>query len=468
MFTLADVFTALGRDSPEGSENVTVKGVQIDSRLELTDRLFVAVRSESGDGNKFVGEAFAKGASAAIVQESSWEWPYGRQVVVEDSVEALGKLGAYLRRRSDTAKVIGITGSNGKTTTKEALSSALSAAGTTVKSERSFNNELGIPTTLAEIDSTTDFAAVEIGAQVVGEIAEYCRMVAPDAGIICNVGRAHVGLFGSSENVAKAKGELAESIGAGGVVVLNRDDPWSQSIRERTRARIAWFGASDGEGVTARYLALDGLRGCRVELISGVKSATIPVPAVGRHLASGFAAAMACGEALGINFETLIDGLAKFEPAPHRMEVKDADGVTVLDDSYNANLDSMLYALSELERADVGGRRIAVLGDMLELGEFTEADHRAVGSAAVFLDRLVTIGEKSRMIGEAASVSGIDPQRVSHYPADPTDPESTHESITDLASHLRSELRKGDVVLVKGSNALGLHRLAGEFRLTAN
>ena len=162
MFTLADVFTALGRDSPEGSENVTVKGVQIDSRLELTDRLFVAVRSESGDGNKFVGEAFAKGASAAIVQESSWEWPYGRQVVVEDSVEALGKLGAYLRRRSDTAKVIGITGSNGKTTTKEALSSALSAAGTTVKSERSFNNELGIPTTLAEIDSTTEIGRAHV------------------------------------------------------------------------------------------------------------------------------------------------------------------------------------------------------------------------------------------------------------------------------------------------------------------
>ena len=459
MFTVADVFIALGRSPPEGAENVEVDGVQIDSRLELTDRLFVAIRTESGDGNRFVGNAFAGGAAAAIVQEPSREWPYARQVVVEDSVAALGKLGSHLRR-AGAAAVIGVTGSNGKTTTKEALTAALSAAGTTVKSARSFNNELGVPITLAEIDSTTEFAVVEMGAQIVGEIAEYCSLAAPDAGIICNVGRAHVGLFGSAENVANAKGELAESIGADGVVVLNRDDPWSPSIRERTSARVVWFGESEGEGVSARYSALDGLRGCRLELLSGAKSATIEISAIGRHLANGFAAAVACGQALGVDFDTLMDGLDTFTPAPRRMEVIKAGGATIFDDSYNANLNSMQYALSELRNAVVDGHKIAVLGDMLELGEFTEADHRAVGSSAVFLDRLITIGDKSRMIGEAAVLSGLDPRRVCHYQSDLADPASILESIGAVASRFQSELRESDAVLVKGSNGLGLHRLA--------
>ena len=459
MFTVADVFTALGRTPPEGAENVEVNGVQIDSRLELTDRLFVAIRTESGDGNKFVGDAFAGGAAAAIVQEPSREWPYARQVVVEDSVAALGKLGSHLRR-SGAAAVIGVTGSNGKTTTKEALAAALSAAGTTVKSARSFNNELGIPITLAEIDSDTEFAVVEMGAQVVGEIAEYCALAVPDAGIICNVGRAHVGLFGSAENVARAKGELAESIGPGGVVVLNRDDRWSRSIRGRTSARVVWFGESEGEGVSALYSALDGLRGCRLELLSGPKSGTIEVSAIGRHLANSFAAAVACGEALGVDFDTLMEGLGTFTPPPHRMEVSPAGGATVLDDSYNANLNSMQYALSELANAAVDGRKIAVLGDMLELGEFTEADHRAVGPSAAFLDELITIGDKSRMIGEAAVLSGLDPRQVFHYQSDLADPASTLESIGAVAGRFQNELRDGDVMLVKGSNGLGLHRLA--------
>ncbi len=459
MFTIADVFAALGRIPPEGAENVEVNGVQIDSRLELTDRLFVAIRTESGDGNRFVGDAFARGAAAAIVQQPSREWPSTRQVVVDDSVAALGKLGSHLRR-SSAAAVIGVTGSNGKTTTKEALASALSAAGATVKSARSFNNELGVPITLSEIDSATEFAVVEMGAQVVGEIAEYCLMAAPDAGIISNVGRAHVGLFGSAENVAKAKGELAESIGPGGVVVLNREDRWSRSIYERTSARVVWFGESAGEGVSARYSALEGLRGSRLELLSGARSGTIEVSAIGRHLANSFAAAVACGEALGVDFDTLMDGLRTFTPPPHRMEVRAVGGAAILDESYNANLNSMQYALSELANAAGDGRKIAVLGDMLELGEFTETDHREVGSSAAFLDRLITIGDKSRMIGEAAVLSGVDPRQVLHYQSDPADPASTCEAIAAVASRLQDELRDGDVVLVKGSNGLGLHRLA--------
>ncbi len=465
MFTVADVFIALGRNPPEGAANVQVSGVQIDSRLELTDRLFVAIRTESGDGNKFVGDAFAGGAAAAIVQEPSRDWPYARQVVVEDSVAALGKLGSHLRR-SHAATVIGVTGSNGKTTTKEALAAALSAAGATVKSARSFNNELGIPITLAEIDSKTEFAVVEMGAQVVGEIAEYCLIATPDAGIICNVGRAHVGLFGSAENVATAKGELAESIGADGVVILNRDDQWSRSIRERTGARVVWFGESEGEGVSARYSALDRLRGCRLELLSGAKSGTIEVSAIGRHLANSFAAAVACGEALGVDFDTLMHGLGTFTPPPHRMEVREAGGAMILDDSYNANLNSMQYALSELANAAVEGRKIAVLGDMLELGEFTEADHREVGSSAAFLDQLITIGDESRRIGEAAVLSGLDPLRVCHYQSDLADPASTLESIGAIADRFQNELRDGDVVLVKGSNGLGLHRLADRLHQT--
>src|SRR3990172_13346709 len=205
MFTLADVFLALGRPAPAGSETVAVTGVQIDSRLDVAGRLFVAIRTDTADGNKYVGDAFRKGAAAAIVQETTWEWPHARQIVVEDSVQALGMLGAYLRRKSPRARVVGVSGSNGKTTTKEAIAAALSEDAAVVRSERSFNNELGVPITLTQIGPETDFAVVEMGAQVVGEIRRYCELARPDAGVICNVGRAHIGLFGSEENVALAK-----------------------------------------------------------------------------------------------------------------------------------------------------------------------------------------------------------------------------------------------------------------------
>ena len=464
MFTLADAFTALGREVPDGSRNVRIEGIQIDSRLDVRDRLFVAIRTESADGNTFVGDAFMKGAAAAVVQQSTWEWPYGRQLVVEDSTAALAKIGRYVRLRSSRVKVIGITGSNGKTTTKQALAAALSAAGSVVSSERSFNNELGIPITLAEIDLETDYAVVEMGSQVVGEIAGYCQMAAPDVGIITNVGRAHIGLFGSDENVAQAKGELAEAIGGDGNVVLNRDDAWSRSIGDRTRALISWFGESDGADVVGGYSELPGLVGSQIELKTRGDSTTLDVAAVGRHLAPSFAAAVACGQAMGIEFGTLIQGLERFVPPEHRMEAKSARGFNILDDSHNANRDSMLYALEQLRRARVGGRKLAVLGDMLELGEFADEDHAAVGREAAFLDELFTIGDTSELIGKSSSEAGLDPRRIRHYPSDPFDPESIEAPLSALADRLRDEMREGDLLLIKGSNALGLHQLADRIR----
>lgn len=464
MFTLADAFAALGREVPDGSRNVQIDGIQIDSRLDVRDRLFVAIRTESADGNTFVGDAFMKGAAAAVLQQSTWEWPYGRQLVVEDSVAALAKIGRYVRLRSSNVKVIGITGSNGKTTTKQALAAALSAAGSVVSSERSFNNELGIPITLAEIDLETDYAVVEMGAQVVGEIAGYCQMAAPDVGIITNVGRAHIGLFGSDENVAQAKGELAEAVGVDGSVVLNRDDAWSKSIRDRTRATITWFGESEDADVVGRYSELPGFAGGQVELKTRGDSATLGVPAVGRHLAPSFAAAVACGQAMGIDFGILIEGLGRFVPPKHRMEVKSARGFNILDDSHNANRDSMLYALDQLRRAKVGGRKLAVLGDMLELGEFADEDHAAVGQAAAFVDELFTIGDKSEVIGKSCGQAGLDVRQIHHYPSDPFDSESIEAPLSALADRLRAELREGDVLLIKGSNALGLHQLADRIR----
>ena len=304
-----------------------------------------------------------------------------------------------------------------------------------------------------------------MGAQVVGEIAQYCRISNPDAGIICNVGRAHLGLFGSPERVAEAKSELATSIGSGGVVVLNRDDPWSDLICQRTRARIAWFGMTDGKGVKAHYSALPGLQGCRIRLLSGHRSATIQLPSIGYHLARSFAAALSCGEALGLDFGTLIDGLRNFHPEARRMQIKELHGITIVDDSYNANLNSMQYALAELKRAAVEGRKVAVLGEMLELGEFTESDHQSVGSAALFLDELITVGDKAQLIGQTASRSGFDPSRISHVPANPMDPASIREALLEVADQLRGDMRQGDVVLLKGSNALGLHRLTEEIGL---
>ncbi len=386
-----------------------------------------------------------------------------RQIAVPDSLVALTALGRHFRARAVGTRVIGITGSNGKTSAKEALAAALGPAGNVVKSRKSFNNELGIPVTLAEITADTDYAVVEMGAQVVGEIRRYCELARPHHGIITNIGRAHVGLFGSPENIVRAKGELAEFLGPDGVLALNADDSASVAIAERTQARIAWFGRDPGEGIVAATVqtAAD-LSGQLVNVTCGTRTGEVRVRAIGQHVAEAFAAAVALGLALNLEFADLLEGLGSFQPMAHRMQLHEVRGATILDDTYNANRESCLYALGELQQARPAGRRFAVLGDMVELGEYSAADHATVGSHAGFVHELITIGADAEIIGDEAMVAGLNSDHYRHFAADLRSPDAFDSALKAVAVWLRRELRPGDLVLIKGSNALGLERLVDD------
>ncbi len=454
-FSLAEVRAALGERPETGDAAVTLSGIQFDSRQAAPGELFVALSTASGDGNRYIGAAFERGAAAAIVERVDPGQPAERQVRVADSLAALTALGRHFRDRA-TATVIGVTGSNGKTSTKEALAAALATSGSVVRSQRSFNNELGVPVTLAEIGPGTDFAVVELGAQVVGEIAGYCDIARPEHGVITNVGRAHVGLFGSPENVARAKGELGEYLGAEGVLALNAGDPASAAIAARSRARIVWFG---GAGVTAAVETDADFAGQTVRLKAGEETGDVRIAAIGGHLGESFAAAVALGLGLGLDFERLLEGLGQFQPMPHRMQVHSFAGATLLDDTYNANRESCRYALGEMRRARPAGRRLAVLGDMLELGAFSAEDHAAVGREAGFLDGLATVGTDAEIAGREAVAAGLDKSGWRHFPASSESLEASRDGVEAVTEWLREEVRAGDLVLVKGSNALGLTRV---------
>ncbi len=462
-FTLAEVRTALGHQPLPGDDAVWLNGLQIDSRLAGQGDLFIALRTDSGDGNLYVGDAFGRGAKAAIVERLDSEQAAARQIAVLDSLAALTELGRHFRARATRTQVIGITGSNGKTTAKEALAAALGGPSTVVKSEKSFNNELGIPVTLAEITADTDFAVVEMGAQVVGEIAGYCELARPHHGIITNTGRAHIGMFGSPENVVRAKGELADYLSLKGVLALNADDSASTTIADRTRARVVWFGREPRENVVGSSVqTAPDLSGQQVRLTCGTRTGEVRIRAIGRHLGEAFAATVALGLALDIAFDGLLNGLGSFQPMAHRMQVHHVQGATILDDTYNANRESCIYALEELRRARPTGRRFALLGDMLELGQFSADDHAAIGSQAGFVDELATIGTDAEILGGEAMAAGVNQANYRHFEADSGSADSSGAAVVEAAGWLRQELRPGDLVLIKGSNALGLARLVDD------
>ena len=459
-FTLAEVRSALGQPPRQGDVSVELNGVQFDSRLAVPGDLFIALSTDGGDGNLYVADAFDRGAAGAIVERLTPGHPAGRQIEVRDSLAALTELGRYFRARAAGAQVIGITGSNGKTSAKEALAATLSTSGTVVKSQKSFNNELGIPVTLAETTEETDFAVVEMGAQVVGEIAGYCELARPDHGIITNTGRAHVGLFGSAANVVRAKGELAEFLDSDGVLALNANDPASEKIAQRTDARVAWFGHGPADDIVrATVVTAPDLSEQRVRLVCGALEGEVRTGAIGHHLGEAFAAAVALGLALDLDFVDLLTGLGSFQPMPHRMQVHRMNDATILDDTYNANRESCLYALGELRRARPEGRRVAVLGDMLELGEFSAAEHAAVGAEAGFVSDLVTVGTDAEIFGREAVAAGLNEGNHRHFAAGVGSPDDSSPALEAVGGWLRENLRPGDLVLIKGSNALGLERL---------
>jgi UDP-N-acetylmuramoyl-tripeptide--D-alanyl-D-alanine ligase len=452
-FTLAELAAAAGgRLEQAGDPAAVLDGpVVADSRQVVPGALLVALPGERVDGHDFVAAGFAAGAAAALVSRRP-AGVDGPLVLVDDVLVALGRLARALLDRlaaeGTGLRVVALTGSSGKTSTKDLLAGLLAEAGETIAPPGSFNNELGVPLTVLRATRSTRFLLLELGARGVGHIAYLCRVAPPAIGLVLNVGAAHSGEFGGKEATATAKGELVEALPADGVAVLNRDDPWVASMASRTVAPVVWFGSSDDCEVRAEDVDLDPLARPSFRLVTPEGSAPVTLRLHGAHHVDNALAAAAVGRTLGLTVERVAELLAGSAAASRwRMEVTERpDGVVLVNDSYNANPESVRAALQALGVIGRGRRTWAVLGEMLELGPKSQAEHEAVGRAAAELgvDQLVAVGEGARPV-----LSGAAGPTTCWVP-----------DVEGAAALLTDRLRPGDVVLVKASRSIGLDRLA--------
>jgi UDP-N-acetylmuramoyl-tripeptide--D-alanyl-D-alanine ligase len=473
MLTLAHVLEALtGYQSAGGPQVIT--DVVIDSRLTIPGALFVALPGERTDGHTFVGTVFDKGASAALVQRDPAELPglagasfqtldlrqpvtYAQTTSlqppvclrVDDTLKAMQTLAAYWRGRLNP-RVIGVTGSVGKTTTKELVAAVLGTRYRTFKTEGNYNNEIGLPLMLLKLTEAHERVVLEMGFYQPGEIKFLCELARPQVGVVNNVYAVHLERAGSIENIARGKGELVEALppAPDGVAVLNADDPLVLAMRHRTRARVFTYGLDPAADVWADQIESLGLGGIRFQLHHRRETLHVRVPLLGRHSVHTCLRAAAVGLTDGLTWQEIVEGLQAVGATQLRLvAVTGPEGSVILDDTYNASPESVVAALNLLNELE--GRRVAVLGDMLELGAFEEMGHRLVGRRARDVAHLlVTVGPRARTIAESAREAGLPAEAVVEL-----------DDSQQALDYLRRSIQRGDVVLLKGSRGVHLDRI---------
>lgn len=432
-----------------GSPGTAVTRVCTDSREVERGDLFFALKGDRFDGEDYVPDVIARGAAAAIVQKSESIQPGGGYIKVDDTRAALGKLA--LRYRSEfELDVIVVAGSNGKTTTKELIASVLRQAKKVLSSLASFNNDIGVPLTLLNLKASHQAAVLEAGTNHPGELAPLVRMARPRFGVITNVGREHLEFFRDLEGVAEEEGWLAELLPENGKLFLGGDGPGMESISRRCRAPVVRI-SSDGEKAWKWRNPVVDRTGTRFWLEAPEKefAGEYRMQLLGSQQVANAVLAIRVGKELGLDRAQVARGLAECRPAKMRMELKQLKDILILNDAYNANPDSMAAGLRTLADFPCAGRRVAVLGDMAELGEGTAAAHAEIGrlTAALRLDLLVAVGSRCAVLAEAARSAGIKAVNVFA---------GTEEAVSQVPEMIRA----GDVVLVKASRSARLERLA--------
>jgi UDP-N-acetylmuramoyl-tripeptide--D-alanyl-D-alanine ligase len=449
--TLAQITGLANGVLASGEAGAMVTRVSTDSRTLQSGDLFVPLRGANFDGHKFINQAVERGAVGAMVEES-WQGDVPQNfglIRVADTLAGYQTLAANYRA-SLSLKVIAITGSNGKTSTKDFVAAALAKKFRVTKTEGNFNNHVGLPQTMLAAGKEDQIAVWEIGMNHPGEIAPLARLAVPDVAIITNIGIAHIEFMGSRQAIADEKGALAEAVAPGGFVILNADDPFSETITKRSRARVVLAGIENGSvratditqhSTGSEFTILEGAHRCRAQL---------PVPGI--HMVQNAMLAVAAGRAFGLSLEECAAGLASTPLTKARLQIREIDGVQFIDDSYNANPDSMKAALRTLLELDTEGRRIAVLGEMGELGDEFERGHRDVGECAATLriDELIAAGRGGAIIAEAARKAGLEKC-------------TAVDSAAEAAQLLAKIAAPGDLILVKGSRSARMERVLEEF-----
>ena len=463
---LVDILAALAPQlRAPGAREVRVRGVSIDSRQVSDDYLFVALRGEQRDGYDFVTQAFTNGACLALTERPVAGVPFidclGMAIpgelhtpltlIVPNTLAALQQLAAAHRQAFTDVVVIGVTGSMGKTTAKEAIAAVLAQAASTLKSTGNQNNEIGLPLTLLELGSEHRFAVLEMGMYALGEIALLCRLAQPRVGVVLNVGPIHLERLGTIERIAQAKAELVQALPADGLAILNGDDPRVAQMAQLTRSKAITYGLQPGRTLWADHITVRGLDGVsmRVHLEPNVFPQVLPecdlhLQLLGRHAVYTALAAATVGLSFGLGWEAIQRGLDAVGYGLRLVPEPGINGITLLNDCYNANPSSTIAALDVL--TDVPGRHIAILGDMLELGSEELGSHREVGQhAAETVDLLVTLGNRAHEIAAGARASGLAAEAVYEF-----------SSNAEVIAFITPKLEMGDVILIKGSRGMAM------------
>ncbi|TVM00326.1 MAG: UDP-N-acetylmuramoyl-tripeptide--D-alanyl-D-alanine ligase [Candidatus Brocadia sp. WS118] len=434
-------------------KNVKVKGVSIDSRTIQNGDIFFALKGERVDGHHYIVPAMKAGAVGAVVShvekiDSGYEhFPVIR---VKDTVTALGDLARYYRQKL-TAKIIGITGSNGKTTTKEMTYHVLSQFGSVVRSQRSFNNFIGVPVTIFEIENRHQYGVLEMGTNAPGEIRRLSEIGAPDIAVILNVSQTHLEGLGSMAGVASAKGEILENLSKDGVFVYNVDNLWCVKIADGFKGKKVGFGFSPHAHIRCTN-AKRGDEGYRL-VINGCLEIYLPVP--GYHNITNCLASFAVCHALGHNIYHLKEVFSSFKLPQMRIEHQRIGNITFINDAYNANPESVRAALAYLHEINTKGRKVFICGDMLELGSDAVQLHREIGETVAHLgiDLLWAVGNYAAEIAKAAKLAGMPDRRVVSF-----------KDVADIAASEMSEFRENDTVLIKGSRGMRMENILEKFR----
>jgi UDP-N-acetylmuramoyl-tripeptide--D-alanyl-D-alanine ligase len=453
--SLKFVAEACDAEMVSGGPETLVKNVCTDSRTAKADDVFFAIKGEKFDGHEFVAEVAAKGVAAVVVEKSRVQSlkskvPSGVGILAVDDVRiAFGKFGAAYRKEF-SIPVICVGGSNGKTTTKELVASVFREKFATLWSEASFNNDIGVPATLLRLEKSHQAAVLEVGTNHPGELAALVKIVQPKFGIITSIGREHLEFFGDVAGVAQEEGSLAELLPADGKLFVNGDSEWTDKIAARTKAKVVRVGGGEKNDWRSKKIRLDK-SGTTFHIESADKnfSGEYRINLLGRHQVTNAMFAIAVGAELGLTRDEIGDGLLACPPPKMRMQFWEANGVRVLDDAYNANADSMRAALETLCGLPLQGRRVAILGDMAELGAQTEPAHAEIGKfcAELKIGQLFTVGKNSAATARAAREAGL--LRVIEF-----------VDVEAAMKVMKNFLKPGDVVLLKASRSSRLERIA--------
>ncbi len=452
LFSVQDIVRATQGALVSGDLAIPVTGVSIDSRTLGVGEAFFAIEGHRLDGHQFLEDAASRGASCVVVHTVPDRLPAGAPLVlVEDTTQALGRLAAFHRARF-TIPVVAVTGSNGKTTTKELVAGVLGTRWRTLKPEGSFNNQWGLPLTLLKITAEHDAVVVELGTNHQGEIAALAALARPTIGVVTTVAAVHTEFLGSIEGVREEKAALVRAVGADGHVVLNADDPRVASMARDTAATVVTYGRAPDARVRAVDEADRGdegeAGGLRFTLAADGARVPVTLAFAGRHNVGNALAAAGVGVALGLPLADIAAGLASARPVKGRCVWRAVDDVRVLDDTYNANPGSVRAALDTAAAAVRGGRLVVILGDMLELGDLSEAAHREIGEAVAVAGAAEFLGMGKAMAAavDAARRAGV---------------AEAHHTTTfeDTVAHALKRVTPGDVVLVKGSRGMRMERV---------